>query len=222
MPKRLVIVESPTKAKTIEKYLGKDYVVTCECRPYSRSPQQSQSGARLTRKKQADRHRHRRRLSGNLRPRRGQKEATIREIASALEKTADELYLATDADREGEAISWHLLEVLKPKKKAYPVKRLRLGQITKSALQKAIEEPEELDSAIGRGSGNPPTGRPSLWLPGIQSALAQGGAGPLGRTRPDRGDSTSGRPRKRTPDLSTAPPSGIIDAIFQTPAGGEL
>ena len=141
MSKKLVIVESPTKAKTIEKYLGKDYVVKASVGHIRDLPSKASQVPTEKKKNQI--------VTGIEEGFQAiyvldeAKKATMREISREL-KSADELYLATDADREGEAISWHLLEVLKPKKKV-PVKRLRLGQITKSALQKAIEEPEELD-----------------------------------------------------------------------------
>lgn len=144
MPKRLVIVESPTKAKTIEKYLGKDYVVLASVGHIRDLPSKASQVPPEKKKNQI--------VTGieegfqAIYILADDKKATMREIAREL-KTADELYLATDADREGEAISWHLLEVLKPKK-GIPVKRLRLGQITKSALQKAIDAPEELDTKL--------------------------------------------------------------------------
>jgi DNA topoisomerase I len=62
-----------------------------------------------------------------------------------LVKDADEIFLATDEDREGESISWHLLETLQPKK---PVKRLVFHEITKAAIQKALESPREIDMAL--------------------------------------------------------------------------
>ncbi|MDG1957364.1 MAG: type I DNA topoisomerase [Candidatus Binatia bacterium] len=144
MPKRLVIVESPTKAKTIEKYLGKDYVVLASVGHIRDLPSKASQVPADKKKQQI--------VTGIEEGFQAiyvldeGKKATMREIAREL-KNADELYLATDADREGEAISWHLLEVLKPKK-SVPVKRLRLGQITKSALLKAIEAPEELDTQL--------------------------------------------------------------------------
>ncbi|TPX04146.1 type I DNA topoisomerase, partial [Schumannella luteola] len=72
------------------------------------------------------------------------KKKTVSELKRAL-KDADELYLATDEDREGEAIAWHLLEVLKPK---VPVKRMVFHEITKDAIQRAEQNPRELDTAL--------------------------------------------------------------------------
>src|SRR5690606_5073858 len=72
------------------------------------------------------------------------KKKTVAELKRAL-KEADELYLATDEDREGEAIAWHLLEVLKPK---VPVKRMVFHEITKEAIQRAEQNTRELDTAL--------------------------------------------------------------------------
>ena len=72
------------------------------------------------------------------------KKATIKELKAAL-KEADELLLATDEDREGEAISWHLLEVLKPK---VPVKRMVFNEITPEAIREAVNRPRELDMRL--------------------------------------------------------------------------
>ncbi|MGE4620229.1 MAG: type I DNA topoisomerase, partial [Planctomycetota bacterium] len=144
MPRRLVIVESPTKAKTIEKYLGQDFVVEASVGHIRDLPRKASQVPKELKENQV--------VTGITNDFEAiyildeDKKSTISDIKKQL-KTADELYLATDADREGEAISWHLLKVLKPKK-SIPVKRLRLGQITKSALEKAIAEPEELDSLL--------------------------------------------------------------------------
>jgi len=73
-----------------------------------------------------------------------QKKKTVADLKRAL-KDADELYLATDEDREGEAIAWHLLEVLKPK---VPVKRMVFHEITQDAIQRAQENPRDLDTAL--------------------------------------------------------------------------
>ncbi|MDE0959205.1 MAG: type I DNA topoisomerase [Planctomycetota bacterium] len=144
MPRRLVIVESPTKAKTIEKYLGEDYVVEASVGHIRDLPQKASQVPKELKDNQV--------VTGITKDFEAiyildeDKKSTISAIRKQL-KLADELYLATDADREGEAISWHLLQVLNPPK-TMPVKRLRLGQITKSALQKAIAEPGELDTQL--------------------------------------------------------------------------
>jgi DNA topoisomerase-1 len=73
-----------------------------------------------------------------------EKKRTVADLKRAL-KDADELYLATDEDREGEAIAWHLLEVLKP---TVPVKRMVFHEITKDAIEEAKNNPRELDTAL--------------------------------------------------------------------------
>ncbi len=144
MTKRLVIVESPTKAKTIEKYLGEGFVVAASVGHIRDLPRKASQVPSDLKENQV--------VTGITNEFEAiyvlddDKKSTVSDIRKVL-KSAEELYLATDADREGEAISWHLLQVLKPKK-SMPVKRLRLGQITKSALEKAIAEPEELDTLL--------------------------------------------------------------------------
>ena len=87
-----------------------------------------------------------------------------------LLKNADELVLATDEDREGEAIAWHLLDELKP---TVPVKRIVFNEITKEAVQHAIENPREVDTRPGRRPGDAPHPRPPLRLRGQPGALAK-------------------------------------------------
>ncbi len=89
------------------------------------------------------RRRHREPLQAAVR-RRPDKKDHVRHL-KALLKDADELYLATDEDREGEAIAWHLLEVLNPK---VPVRRMVFHEITPDAIQHAIENPRELDRRL--------------------------------------------------------------------------
>ena len=140
--KHLVIVESPAKAKTIQGYLGADYTVTASVGhirdlpvrasdlpaeykglPWARLGVNTDGEYEAIYVVDAD------------------KKSRIADIKKAL-KEADELLLATDEDREGEAISWHLLEVLKPK---VPVKRMVFHEITKDAIRAAIENPRDLD-----------------------------------------------------------------------------
>ena len=132
MSKNLVIVESPAKAKTIEKYLGKDFHVLAsyghvrDLIPKEGAVDPNNDFA--MKYEVIDRNqRH------------------VQAISKAL-KTADTLYLATDPDREGEAISWHLLELLKDKKliKNKAVHRVVFHEITKKAVTEAIANPEEL------------------------------------------------------------------------------
>ncbi len=132
----VVIVESPAKAKTINKYLGKDFKVLASYGHVRDLPSKD----------------------GSVRPdddfamewevdSRSQKQ--IKEITAAV-KGASNLYLATDPDREGEAISWHVLDVLEKKKvlKDIDVKRVVFNEITKNAILEAFENPRDLDMPL--------------------------------------------------------------------------
>ena len=129
MHKNLVIVESPAKAKTIEKFLGADYKVLS-----------SYGHIRDLKKKEFSID-----VENGFEPTYeipDDKKALVKELKSAA-KNADMVWLASDEDREGEAISWHLFDVLKldPKK----TKRIVFHEITKSAILKAIENPRDID-----------------------------------------------------------------------------
>ncbi|MDD2863817.1 MAG: type I DNA topoisomerase [Methylococcales bacterium] len=133
MSKNLVIVESPAKAKTIEKYLGKDFQVLA-----------SYGHVRdLIPKEGAVDPQHDFAMKYEVVER---NQRHIQAITKAL-KPADTLYLATDPDREGEAISWHLLELLNEKNllKNKTVHRVAFHEITKKAVTEAIAEPAELN-----------------------------------------------------------------------------
>jgi DNA topoisomerase-1 len=129
MAKNLLIVESPAKAKTIEKILGKDFTVK-SCYGHIRDLQKAGMGINLEKKYQP---------TYIVPP---EKEKVVRELKSLANKS-DEVWLATDEDREGEAISWHLCEVLglDPKK----TKRIVFHEITKPAIQQAVKEPRTVD-----------------------------------------------------------------------------
>ncbi len=127
---KLMIVESPAKAKTIEKYLGKDFKVLASyghIRDLVSKDGSVDPDRDFAMKWHID-------SVGNKH---------IAAIEKAI-KTADEVFLATDPDREGEAISWHLVEILKDKLHV-PVKRVVFHEITKSAVTKAISDPRGLD-----------------------------------------------------------------------------
>lgn len=129
MSKNLIIVESPAKAKTINKFLGSDYVVT-SC--YGHIRDLPDSGLNID-------------IENGFEPNyviNEDKEKVIKELKK-LAKGADEIYLATDEDREGEAISWHLCDVLKlnPKK----AKRITYTEITKEAVQEAVANPRTIN-----------------------------------------------------------------------------
>ena len=132
MSNNLVIVESPAKCKTIEKYLGKDYKVLA-----------SYGHVRdLIRKDGAVDTENGYKMKFELIER---NEKHVAKIIKALKK-ADTLYLATDQDREGEAISWHLEEILKERKllEGKKVHRIVFNEITKSAIQKALRNPRNV------------------------------------------------------------------------------
>ena len=138
----LVIVESPTKARTIEKFLGDGFEVRAS-NGHIRDLPTSQSEVPEKYKKAAwkDLGVDVERDFWPLYVVPDSKRAGVREL-KRLVKQADEIYLATDEDREGESISWHLLEELKPKA---PVKRLVFHEITKEAIQNALHSPREID-----------------------------------------------------------------------------
>ncbi len=131
MPKPLVIVESPAKARTIAGFLGDDYHVESSVGHIRDLPSKGLS---------ID-------VDDHFTPTyevHASKKDVIRRL-KALLADADELYLATDEDREGEAISWHLLQVLKPK---VPVKRMVFHEITRSAIEHAVENWREIDEGL--------------------------------------------------------------------------
>ncbi|MEO7556147.1 MAG: type I DNA topoisomerase, partial [Acidimicrobiales bacterium] len=131
MPKPLVIVESPAKARTIAGFLGPDYTVLASMGHVRDLPSKGLSVDVDDDFK----------VVYEVSPR---KKEVIAQLRAAL-KHADELYLATDEDREGEAISWHLLELLKP---TVPVKRMVFHEITPQAIQHAIDEHRDVDLGL--------------------------------------------------------------------------
>lgn len=129
MPKNLVIVESPAKAKTIERFLGKDFQVESSFGHIADLPSKElgvdvENG--FTPKYTVDK----------------EKKALVKKLKDLAQK-AEIIWLASDEDREGEAISWHLAEALKLDKTR--TKRIVFNSITKSAIQKAIENPREIN-----------------------------------------------------------------------------
>jgi len=170
MGKSLVIVESPAKAKTINKYLGKDFVVKSSVghirdlptagNAKKTDPKERAKQAAKTRKmspKQKAAHRAKKNREQLIRrmgidPDKGWKakyeilpgkEKVVNELKK-LAKDADAIYLATDLDREGEAIAWHLREAIGGDEERY--KRVVFNEITKRAIQEAFEEPGHLDT----------------------------------------------------------------------------
>ena len=142
--KKLVIVESPAKAKTIGKYLGADYEVLASVGHIRDIPVPSELPADM---KKGPFGKFGVNVDNNFEPYYvvdDYSKRTVTELKRAL-KEADELFLATDEDREGEAIAWHLLEVLKPK---VPVKRMVFHEITKEAIEAAKENTRALDTNL--------------------------------------------------------------------------
>src|SRR5687767_3914291 len=129
MAKNLLIVESPAKAKTIEKILGEDFEVK-SCYGHIRDLEKEEMGIDI---------------KNNYTPRYivpEDKEKVVKELKSVAKKS-EEIWLATDEDREGEAISWHLCEVLGLDPKT--TKRIVFHEITKPAIRKAVQNPRTVD-----------------------------------------------------------------------------
>ena len=131
MDRPLVVVESPAKAKTITRFLGDGYDVRASIGHVTDLPSKGLA---------VD-------VDNDFKPtyeltQRGRQ--VVKELRAAL-KSASELYLATDEDREGEAISWHLVEHLEPK---VPVKRMAFHEITKSAIDQAVANPRGIDYGL--------------------------------------------------------------------------
>ncbi len=140
--KSLVIVESPTKTKTIKKYLPKGYVVDSSMGHIRDLPSSAKEIPAKYKKESWSN------LGINVDDRfdplyviPSSKKKVVTKLKKLL-KDADELILATDEDREGEAISWHLMEILKPK---VPVKRMAFREITKEAVMNALENTRDID-----------------------------------------------------------------------------
>ncbi|HEY4480162.1 MAG TPA: type I DNA topoisomerase [Candidatus Paceibacterota bacterium] len=132
---KLLIVESPAKAKTIGKYVGSDFKVVASVGHVRDLPKSN--------KKAID-------IDGGFIPHyeisKG-KERVVDEIVS-LAKKSDEVLLATDPDREGEAIAWHLAELIKESIKNPKIKRVTYNEITKEAIQEALEKPRDIDENL--------------------------------------------------------------------------
>ncbi len=145
MTKALVIVESPAKARTIAKYLGAGFVVessighirdlpstAAEIPPEYKDEPWARLGVNVDEQFEPI----------YIVPK--DKKAQVTKLRKQL-KNADQLYLATDEDREGEAIAWHLVQVLKPK---VPVKRMVFDEITKQAINQAVHETRDIDAGL--------------------------------------------------------------------------
>ncbi|MFE9431722.1 type I DNA topoisomerase [Streptomyces sp. NPDC006640] len=142
--RRLVIVESPAKAKTIKGYLGPGYVVEASVGHIRDLPN---GAAEVPEKYTGEVRRLGVDVENDFQPIyvvNADKKAQVKKLKDLL-KDSDELFLATDEDREGEAIAWHLLEVLKPK---VPVHRMVFHEITKDAIRSAVANPRELNKRM--------------------------------------------------------------------------
>ena len=144
MAKKLVIVESPAKAKTIAGYLGSEYDVESSIGHIRDLPNRASDVPKEQREKYGTMGVA---IDSEFEPLYivdADKKAKVTELKKKL-KDADELLLATDEDREGEAIAWHLLEVLKPK---VPVRRMVFHEITRDAIQRALGETRDVDQRL--------------------------------------------------------------------------
>jgi DNA topoisomerase-1 len=142
--RRLVIVESPAKAKTIKGYLGPGYVVEASVGHIRDLPN---GAAEVPEKYTGEVRRLGVDVDHDFQPIyviNADKKAQVKKLKDLL-KESDELFLATDEDREGEAIAWHLQEVLKPK---IPVKRMVFHEITKDAIRAAVANPRQLNQKL--------------------------------------------------------------------------
>ena len=183
MAKNLVIVESPAKARTIGRFLGRNYAVKASIGHVRDLPERTLG---------VD-------VKNDFEPKYvvpEEKKALIKELDQALQK-ADALYLATDPDREGEAIAWHLSEAIKTGKK--PVRRVVFHEITKPAIGEAFEHPREINVDLVNAPADAAHPRPVGRLP-AEPAVGQegaprplGGTGAVGRAPDDRRAGTGDR-----------------------------
>ena len=145
MSKKLLIVESPTKARTIGHYLGKDYTVLASVGHVRDLPKSNTDAVDI---------------EGGFIPRyvvSADKREVIEKIRHAA-AMADEIYLATDPDREGEAIAWHISQIIQndlgstkhETRNTKPIKRVVYHEITKEAVEEALEHPREIDEHLRR------------------------------------------------------------------------
>ena len=131
MEKKLVIVESPAKAKTIGKILGKDYVIRASMGHIRDLPERVFG---------VD-------IENGFAPQYEESKSRSKNLSDlkSSAKAASEIFLASDPDREGEAIAWHLREVLSKLNKKAPFRRVSFHEITRTAIEKAFEKPGDVD-----------------------------------------------------------------------------
>ncbi len=188
----IVVVELPAKAKTINKYLGPGYEVLASFGHVRDLPAKDGSVD-----PEADFH-----MIWEVDDK---SQKRLNDIARAV-KGADKLILATDPDREGEAISWHVLEVLKEKNalKKQTVERVVFNAITKQAVLDAMKHPRDIDARAGRCLSRPPRARLSGRLHALAGAVAQAAGRALGRPRAVGGAAAGLRPRARDREIRRA------------------
>ena len=190
MAKSLVIVESPTKAKTIGKYLGKQYVVKASLGHVKDLPKKD-----LAVDVDKSFEPHYEVIEG--------KKKLIAELKQAA-KDVDSVYLAADPDREGEAICYHLQEELNGSKKGPKIFRVMFNEITANAIKKAFEKPGSVNLHLVDAQQ---ARRILDRLVGYKispAAVGQSPARAFGRTRPDRRAAADCRPRARDPRVRQA------------------
>ena len=133
MPKHLVIVESPTKAKTIKRFLGSDFLVEA-CMGHVRDLPGNNLAVDVDAGFEAE----------YVIP--DEKKSVVKGLQKYLD-TCDELWIATDEDREGEAIGWHLTQVLR-RKNGQEIRRIVFHEITEEAIRDAARHPREIDERL--------------------------------------------------------------------------
>ena len=194
---KLVLVESPAKAKTINKYLGRGYEVLASFGHVRDLPAKNGSvdpDANF-------------RMIWEVDPK---AQKRLNDIARAV-KDADKLILATDPDREGEAISWHVLEFLKQKKvlDGQQIERVVFNAITKQAVTEAMTKPRHIDQALSRCLSGAAGARLPGRLHALAGAMAQASGRALGRPGAVGRAAARVRPRARDREIR---PQGILVA----------
>ena len=212
----LVIVESPAKARTISKFLGRAYTIEASIGHIRDLPQGAKEIPEQYKKEDwaylgVD-------VNHDFEPVYvipHAKSQQVRKLKGLL-KDAKELYLATDEDREGEAISWHLCEVLQPK---VPVHRLVFHEITEEAIRDALENPRQIDEQPGPCPGGPPHRRPPVRLRRFPAAVAEDSAAAVGRPGAERRRAADRRARTAADGLRVGHVLGLAGHVRQ--AGGQ-
>src|SRR4026209_2911328 len=192
MAKALVVVESPAKAKTINKYLGRDYKVVASM-GHIRDLPKSKLGVDIENDFAEE--------YESLESRK----KVLKELRDAA-KDATDIYVATDPDREGEAIGWHLKEELKGRKRK--IHRLTFNEITKKAIQEGTKNPGAIDEKIvDEQRARPAPAGPPRGLQDQSAALGQ--SPPRAQRRTSAVSGAQGRVRSRGRDRSVRAGRGL-------------